>query len=141
MGFWDVSPFGNDDAADFAGDLDEATVEARVELVGSVLERVAHSTDPDIYDAPRAVAAAALVAAQRLGGEPTDSGYGPRTPMPQFPGYLGRLAIDALDRVIATPSWLADYWDVASQGAEWRRTVADLRNVLDPPQSETLFDL
>ncbi|MGQ5264882.1 DUF4259 domain-containing protein [Micromonospora sp. ZYX-F-536] len=59
--------------ADFAGDLDEATVEARIELAGSVLERVAGATDLDIFDAPRAVAAAALAAAQCPGGEPIDS--------------------------------------------------------------------
>jgi hypothetical protein len=50
----------------------------------AVLERVADPADDDsrLSDAPRAVAAAALIAAQRPGGVPVDSGYGPRTPMP-----------------------------------------------------------
>ncbi|MEU5943715.1 DUF4259 domain-containing protein [Micromonospora sp. NPDC047548] len=144
MGFWDVSPFGNDDAADFAGDLDEATAEARIEMVGSVLDRIAIASttdDLDLGDAPRAVAAAALIAAQCPGGEPVCSNYGPSTPMPQFPGYLRRLAIDALDRVVTTPSWLAECWVEASSDSAWRQTINDLRNVLDPPQVETLFDL
>ncbi|MFG1854879.1 DUF4259 domain-containing protein [Actinomadura geliboluensis] len=29
MGTWDASPFGNDTAADFAGDLDELALEER----------------------------------------------------------------------------------------------------------------
>jgi hypothetical protein len=52
MGFWGVGPFDNDDAADFAGDLDEATADARIEMVGSTLERVARVTDhgPGVVD-------------------------------------------------------------------------------------------
>src|SRR5690348_7074160 len=37
MGTWDVEPFGNDDAADFANDLDEASTQDRIEMIGSVL--------------------------------------------------------------------------------------------------------
>ncbi|WP_433208049.1 DUF4259 domain-containing protein [Dactylosporangium sp. CS-047395] len=141
MGFWDVSPFGNDGAADFAYDLDEATTEARIKLIGDVLEGVATTDEPEIWDAPRAVAAAALVPAQCPGGHPIRSGHGPLTPMPAFPGYCRELAIEALDRIVAPPSWLADFWADASERAAWRRTVADLRKVLDPPQAEVLFDL
>jgi hypothetical protein len=143
MGSWDVEPFGNDDAADFADELDEAPMQTRVEMIGSALDRVANATDDDprLSEAPRAVAAAALVAAQCPGGASVTSTYGPTTPMPQFPVYLRNLAIDALDRVITTPTWLAEYWDEAAEGPAWRRTVSDLRKVLDPPQEETLFDL
>ncbi|MEH0933950.1 DUF4259 domain-containing protein [Micromonospora sp. CPCC 205543] len=141
MGFWDSSPFGNDDAADFAAALDETTAQGRIEMICTVLERVATTgitDDLDAGDAPRAVAAAALVAAQCPAGEPVRSNYGPSTSMPQFPGYLRQLAIAALNRLVTPPSWLAEAWrdDVA-----WRRTISDLRNVLDPPQAETLFDL
>ncbi|SCL36571.1 protein of unknown function [Micromonospora rhizosphaerae] len=141
MGFWDSSPFGNDDAADFADALDKTTAQGRIEMVGAVLERVATtgiSQELDAGDAPRAVAAAALVAAQCPAGEPVRSNYGPSTSMPQFPGYVRQLAITALDRLVTPPSWLADGW---RNDATWRRTISDLRNVLDPPQAETLFDL
>ncbi|MEV0455811.1 DUF4259 domain-containing protein [Catellatospora methionotrophica] len=136
-----MGPFDNDDAAYFAGDLDEATPEARVEMVGCVVEHVATAADdPHVWDAPRAVAAAALIAAQCVGGEPVCSNYGPKTPMPQFPDYLTQLAIDALDRVVTT-SWLADWCNGAVDGSAWRRAINDLRMVLEPAQTELLFDL
>jgi len=141
VGFWDSSPFGNDDAADFAVGLDQTTAQGRIEMVGTVLERVANTgitEDLDAGDAPRAVAAAALVTAQCPAGEPVRSNYGPSTSMPLFPGYLRQLAIDALDRLVTPPFWLADGW---RDDAAWHRTISDLRNLLDPPQAETLFDL
>jgi hypothetical protein len=139
--FWDASPVGNDDAADFADELDKTAAPTHIEMVGAVLERIANTgitEDLDAGDAPRAVAAAALVAAQCPASEPVRHNYGPSTSMPQFPGYFRQLAIDALDRLVTPPSWLADGW---SDDAAWRRTVNDLRNVLDPPQAETLFEL
>ena len=68
MGAWDVEPFGNDDAADFAVELDDAPASARTEMIGALLERVANATDIDsqLPDGPRAVAAA-VGAALRLG--------------------------------------------------------------------------
>ncbi|MFC8766005.1 DUF4259 domain-containing protein, partial [Streptomyces sp. NPDC057193] len=36
MGTWDIGPFDNDTAADFAGDLDEAALEEREAMMGSV---------------------------------------------------------------------------------------------------------
>ncbi|GIE83520.1 hypothetical protein Aph02nite_94700 [Actinoplanes philippinensis] len=143
MGTWDIGPFDNDDAADFADALDDASAQDRMELIGAVLERVADPTDDDsrLSDAPRAVAAAALIAAQCPGGVAVDSGYGPKTPMPQFPAYLRDLAIKALDGLIMKPTWLAEAWNASPEGTKWRRTIADLRAVLDPPQQETLLGL
>jgi hypothetical protein len=143
MGTWDAGPFDNDDAADFAGELDDAPAPARIEMIGAVLERVADPTGDDsrLSDAPRAVAAAALIAAQCRGGTPVDPNYRPSTPVPQFPAYLRDLAIKALDSVITKPTWLAEAWDESPSGPEWRRTISELRVVLDPPQEETLFPL
>lgn len=142
MGTWDVGPFGNDDAADFAFELDDAPAHTRVEMIGAVLERVANPADDDprLSDAPRAVAAAALIAAQYPGGAPVTSIHGPTTPMPEFPAYLRNLAINALDRVITTPTWLAEDWDATPHRPAWRQTISELRKVLDPPQRESLFD-
>ncbi|MFB9323654.1 DUF4259 domain-containing protein [Cryptosporangium minutisporangium] len=75
--------------------------EARIEMVGAALERVAMSSltdDLSFVDAPRAVAAAALVAAQCPDGQP-----GPATPMPAFPAGLRGLALHALDRLVTVP--------------------------------------
>jgi hypothetical protein len=45
MGTWDVGPFDNDDAADFAGDLDDAASDERENLVRSTLKRAANAVD------------------------------------------------------------------------------------------------
>jgi uncharacterized protein DUF4259 len=141
MGTWDVEPFGNDDAADFAFELDDAPTSVRIEMIGAVLERMANDDHHRLSDPPRAVAAAALIAAQCPNGEPVTSTSGPTTPMPRFPGYLRILAVQALDRVMTAPTWLAEAWEESPDGPAWRRTIADLRRVLDPPQREALFDL
>ncbi|MFI7080448.1 DUF4259 domain-containing protein [Micromonospora sp. NPDC049903] len=139
MGFWDVGPFDNDDAADFAGDLDVVAEDVRIEMVGRVLDRVVTANDDVDMGIPKAVAAAALIAAQCPGGEATCPVYGPSTPMPQFPNSLRGLAVDALDNVLAASSWRAVEWNDAAKGQQWRRNIIALRNVLDPPQRETLF--
>ncbi|MFI8371081.1 DUF4259 domain-containing protein [Streptomyces sp. NPDC085466] len=45
MGTWDIGPFENDTAADFAGDLDEATMDERGSVIRRVLERAADPSD------------------------------------------------------------------------------------------------
>ncbi|WP_341716479.1 hypothetical protein QQG74_20990 [Micromonospora sp. FIMYZ51] len=45
--------------------------------------------------------------------------------MPQFPGFLDQLAIEALDPLVTPPSWLADAW---SDDPAWRRTIDDARH-------------
>ncbi|MFV5994933.1 DUF4259 domain-containing protein [Streptomyces sp. NPDC056231] len=143
MGTWDVGPFDNDDAADFAIALDEATMDERESLVRSALTRATRTTDClSTPDAVLAVAASALVVAQCPGGEPTCPNYGPSEPMPEFPAGLKMLAVDALDQVVAAPSELAELWDEAPNGSQWRQVVTHLRNVLDPPippQEDVLF--
>jgi hypothetical protein len=105
VGTWDVGPFDNDDAADFAGDLDEVDVQEREILVRSALEQAAKTSDElDAVDAIRAVAAAALVAAQCPGGAAVCANYGPATQMPGFPSSFTLLAVDAVDQVLAERS-------------------------------------
>ncbi|WP_164932462.1 DUF4259 domain-containing protein [Streptomyces sp. endophyte_N2] len=58
MGTRDIGLFGNDTAADFAGDLDEAAAAQRVPMIRRVLERAAAGAELlEIPDAERAVAA------------------------------------------------------------------------------------
>ncbi|MEV8547647.1 DUF4259 domain-containing protein [Streptomyces sp. NPDC051572] len=145
MGTWDIGPFDNDTAADFAGDLDEAAVDEREPMVRRVLKRAADCADLlDAADAERAVAAAALVVAQHPDGEPACSNYGPSEPLPDFPADLRTLAIDALDQVVAELSELAELWGDAENGPKWRQDITRLRDVLDPPippQEEALFEI
>lgn len=145
MGTWDVGPFDNDTAADFAGDLDEAALDERESVIRGALKRAANPADYlDAPDAERAVAAAALVVAQHPAGQPACPNYGPSEPLPEFPADLRTLAVDALDHVVAEPSELAELWGEAPDGPKWRQDITRLRHVLDPPlppQEEGLFDV
>ncbi|MFD0210859.1 DUF4259 domain-containing protein [Streptomyces hirsutus] len=55
-------------------------------------------------DGERAVAAAALVAAQHPDGGLTCSNYGPSEPLPKLPADLRTLAVEALDQVVSERS-------------------------------------
>ncbi|MET9483573.1 DUF4259 domain-containing protein [Streptomyces sp. NPDC006638] len=135
MGTWDTGHFDSDTAADFAADLDAATVEGRTELVRDALVR-ATGTDGvpgglDESAAVVAVAAAALVAAQCPGGPPVETVYGPDEPLPRFPGELRGVAVLALDRVLAEGSELRELWvDAEGEAGPWWRGVVALRTAL-----------
>ncbi|THA74607.1 DUF4259 domain-containing protein [Streptomyces sp. A0592] len=138
MGTWDVGPFDNDTAADWCGDLDDASPEARQGLVRDALARAADTADDlDADVADEAIAAAALVAAQCPGGEPAHPHYGPDEPLPDLTG-LRALALQALDRVITEPSELLELWAEADAGP-WQATINRLRSTLTPqPPGEQL---
>ncbi|MFB7664254.1 DUF4259 domain-containing protein [Kitasatospora sp. NPDC056138] len=139
MGAWEIGPFDNDAAADLAGALDRASDGSRegraggggVSLARGVL---AAAADTAAYlerdEGAEAVAAAALIAAQCPGGAPVDSAYGPKRPLPVFTAELRPLAVRALDRVLAERSELAELWDEAGAGQQWRAGVRRLRAVL-----------
>ncbi|MEW1914780.1 DUF4259 domain-containing protein [Kitasatospora sp. NPDC085895] len=86
-----------------------------------------------------AVAAAALIAVQCPGGEPISTSYGPDQALPIFAIDLRPLAVEALDRVVAEESELADLWDETVNGPTWRQTISRIRAVLTPEQ-DPLFD-
>ncbi|WP_225634597.1 DUF4259 domain-containing protein [Streptomyces solaniscabiei] len=145
MGTWDIGPFDNDTAADFAGDLDEAALEEREAMIRGVLKRAAGPADfLGIYDGERAVGAAALVVAQHPDGDRACSNYGPSEPLPELPADLRMLAVDALDQVVSNRSELAELWAEAANWSKWRQDITRLRNVLGPPippQEEALFEI
>jgi len=105
VGAWDGGPFDNDEAADFAQELDDADPNQRVLLLRAALQAVLDDTADLVEDelaAPRAVAAAAVIAGTRV---PTsdDSGYGPKflatdepLPVPEDFVELALLALDAV---------------------------------------------
>ncbi|MFG3494884.1 DUF4259 domain-containing protein [Streptomyces sp. NPDC047928] len=136
MGTWDIAPFDNDTAADFAGGLDDAPEGEREALIRSALARAAGTDDyleADVAD--EAIAAAALVAAQRPGGTPVTTAYGPQRPIPPLPAELAGLAVQALDRVVSDPSELLELWGETDHAGPWRSTVDRLRQTLlrEPP--------
>lgn len=133
MGTWDAGPFDNDDAADFANDLDDAPEHERVTLIRTILATaVENDTYLDYDDGAPAVAAAALVACRLPGGEQfVPNGYGPEAPIPDLPADLVPLAISAVDRILAADSELASLWseDLRAQ-RPWHNSMLQLRSVL-----------
>ncbi|WP_331762794.1 DUF4259 domain-containing protein [Streptomyces anulatus] len=145
MGTWDIGPFDNDTAADFADELDEAELEEREAMIRGVLKRAAGPADfLGIYDGERAVGAAALVAAQHPDCDPACSNYGPSEPLPELPADLRMLAVDTLDQVVSNRSELAELWAEAANWSKWRQDITRVRDVLDPPippQEDALFEI
>ncbi|MFJ8233072.1 DUF4259 domain-containing protein [Streptomyces sp. NPDC094448] len=132
MGAWDIGPFDNDTAADFSGHLDDAEPEQREELIRRTLTEAANTSASDYldsYEGNRAVAAAALVAAQCPDGETVDPSYGPKKPVPVLSPDLRPLAVAALDRTTAPDSESADLWE-GEDAVEWRKQVARMRAIL-----------
>jgi hypothetical protein len=128
VGAWDTGPFDNDTAAGWSGEFDDASAEARIEMIEEALRGAADETDYlEVDVACEAIAAAAVVASLHPGGPPIDSAYAPdfitgggRLDLP--PALTG-LAIRALDRVAEEDSEWRDLWD---QAGTLEDAVADL---------------
>lgn len=136
MGTWDTGPFDNDTAADFCDDLDSAPRQARAGMVRDVLLRTVRATEElDADIAEKAIAGAALVAAQCPRGEAVGTPYGPDEPLPDLTG-LRALAEEAVARVLTVPSALLDDW---AGDRAWRSRRLRLLQVLSPePVGEQL---
>lgn len=138
MGTWGMGHFDSDTAADFAGGLDDAPPGRRGEMIREALAFAAR-TGPEEYldadDGVVAVAAAALLAAQRPGGTPVDSVYAPDEALPPLlTPDLCELAVRALERVVAKESELLDLWADAGEGEQWSAGVRELRASLTGSQ-------
>jgi hypothetical protein len=129
VGAWDSGPFDNDDAADFASQLDDAEPEGRIALIRDVLQAAVDADDEDAEEVafPRAVAAAAVLAASRVDAVPTDSAYAPKFLLAdepfEVPEELLELAVLAVDAVADSDSEYAELFGEAG-------TVETLRAAL-----------
>lgn len=132
MGTWDIGPFDNDSAADFAIVLDKAAFGEREVLIRGVLSRTVDATGY-LLEAEEVVAAAAVIAAQCPGGDAVGPDDGPEGSMPVFGGEIRALAVGALDRVMAEESGLAESWVADTDGARWLASLRRLRGVLAQP--------
>jgi len=131
MGTWDVGSFDNDDAADWAYELDECS-----DL--SVIENaIISALDPsdDYLEAPVAtVAIAAIETLARLQGrwgertaytETVDAWVeGVRLPVPPA---LATQAAQALDRIVGEQSELKELWEESEEFDAWMAAIAELR--------------
>jgi hypothetical protein len=134
MGAWGDGPFDNDDAADWAAELDAAAPAERLDVIRAALAAAASADYLDADEGQRAVAAAAVVAAQRPGGPPLDTSYAPRILADgivlDVPDELRDLAAAALDRAAGEDSELAELWDDGPDAFATR--LASLRKALTP---------
>jgi Domain of unknown function (DUF4259) len=131
MGTWDVGSFDNDDAADWAYELEECG-----DL--SVIENaIAGALDPsdDYLEAPVATEAiAAIETLARLQGNwgerssytETVDAWVERVRLP-VPAALARQAMQALDRVVGEQSELRELWEESEEFDAWMASVAELR--------------
>jgi hypothetical protein len=119
VGAWDAGPFDNDDAADFAQELDDADPNQRIILIRDALQAVIDAEEDDEHDEaqPRAVAAAAVLAANRIDTAPADSAYAPKflaTGEPlDVPEDLIELAVLALDQIAESDTEWAELFGEA----------------------------
>ena len=137
MGTWDVSVFGNDDAADFSFDFDDAdTVEAVVPILERAMDSVLSSDDYiDASEGATGLVAAALVVAwdqPELMGD--DAAYAPE-PWPRatgtLPQYLRVKAASVMDRLLKEKSnELAEQWSESGGLEDFRAEIMRWRSSL-----------
>lgn len=131
MGAWSVEPFGNDEAGDWAWELDGAK---SWHFIGDALRYYLGVKEPDDSDDTIAVAAAEVVA-HGLGRATQDDSY-----TESVTAYVERmgepsadivdLAQRALAKVSAEESELASLWDDEEQGPAWRDAVGAIADAL-----------
>jgi hypothetical protein len=132
VGTWDTGPFDNDSAADWCGDLDEAEPERRPALVRDALTAVLDNGDEylDRDLADEALAAAALIAAQRPGGAPVTTAYAPDFILAggrlELTGDMPALAVKALNRILAEESEWRELW---ADTDEYEKAVAEVHRL------------
>jgi hypothetical protein len=137
VGTWDVSVFGNDDAADFSFDFDDAdTVEAVVPILETALDSVLNTDDYiDASEGATGLVAAALVVAwdqpEMIGD---DAAYAPE-PWPRagepLPPHLSAKAASVMDRLLKGESnELAELWNEADGVEEFRAEIMRWRSRL-----------
>jgi hypothetical protein len=125
MGAWDATVFGNDDAADWAGELVDANDE---QLVSDALRRAVEADYLESFQGGRGASGARSCAA--AAGRPTlPNSYNERALVwaAARPGLveLAPLAMRAVQRVLAEDSERQDLWQEAGHPA-WAEAARDL---------------
>ena len=131
MGAWGIGAFENDDAADWAWELEEGLD------LGPVRQALAATMDTDgCLERPEgacAVAAAAVVAASFDGdikGFPEEVGEWIDDHPDSATRGDARLALDALERVMSEESELRELWEETPDATKWATEIEKLRHRL-----------
>ena len=131
MGTWSVEAFGNDDAADWVNELEDAEDIGPIEdAIDAVL-----SAGEEYVEAPAAsVAIAAIEVLARLGGNPGETNSYTEAAdkwvaSVQFkpPVELVDKAQAAIARILAGNSELAELWQESDEYDAWQASMDDLR--------------
>lgn len=128
MGAWGTGPFENDDAADWAWELEAAEDEVALLLEGFAAASGAEAAE--LPEASVAVAAAAWLASGLPGGEAVEVDWSEEPPHPTPPAITDALrfaAVAALDAVLA-------------EGSEWREAWAEEDETAPIAAAERLRD-
>jgi len=134
MGAWGTGPFDNDDAGDWANELEERGADAIREVFSEVADNGEDYVEGDLGSA--VLAAAEVVA--RLHGRPGSD------PVPEVVQHwidehrdlaadegLITSARHAVDLVLGETSELLELWEEGGKSADWQAGVEDLRRRLD----------
>jgi hypothetical protein len=135
MGAWGVLAFDNDDANDWANDLNHVD---DLSLVQAAFDSVAESEDYlEAPDAANALAACEVLA--RLLGNPgyqnsyTEEVDNWVASHPQSPPAALLVCANAvIDRILGSDSELKELWSESDENSNWLASVNDLRRRLEP---------
>jgi hypothetical protein len=134
MGAWGPGVLDNDGAIDFLDDLADADLGERAALIRRALQVAVDSDDYlELYEAEAAIAAAAAVAAARLGQDLAD-GDGDTVlaaaDLPSAEDEVRALAVKALDRVTGADSEWRELWEDTDELGTALSSIADVRSAL-----------
>jgi len=137
MGSWGHDPFSNDGAADFLAEAAETSPGRAVNAALRTLAKAKPEDYVEVDDGSAALAAAALVALAfgrgAPGGDSDDALEIARRLKPSEPVRL--LALDAIDRLLAPNSELAELWSEGISDGAFRTSVLELRARLEDAKS------
>lgn len=136
MGAWDTTAFGNDSACDWLAELKESEGSA---LIDEAIDAVLGLGD-DLIEASTAeegIVAAEVVA--WIAGNPSKSDEA-GDDLQDWIDYqdidvesgLLELAVRVVDRVFNEPCELLDFWKESEDFPQWRKSLADLKERLQP---------
>jgi hypothetical protein len=131
MGTWSVDAFGNDDAADWVYELEEAVDLSPIEdAIAAVLE-----VGDEYLEAPEAsIALAAIEVLARLGGSSGEKSSYTETADKWVASTQVKPTVELIDkaqaaiaRILAEDSELNELWQESEEYEAWLASVSDLR--------------
>ena len=131
MGTWSVDAFGNDDAADWAYELEEAVDLSPIEdAIAAVL-----GVGDEYLEAPEAsIALAAIEVLARLGGSSGEKSSYTETADKWVSSTQVKPSVELIDkaqaaiaRILAEDSELNELWQESEEYEAWLASVSDLR--------------